>query len=360
MGPVVYCLVPRDLAPSLHELLRRHFARGDPRVEVIVEQRSSDRRAEERRARSQAAHAQAARPATRAQAARSQATSPPARSADRPAPARPAADGLDRRLVRALAGRRVSERRAAVLAAPAPELPRRARAHAHRIAFVERLEPTQLHSEDVDTARLVARFQAGERDAFAALYMRYFDRVYSYLRLVLRSSAEAEDAAQNVFLTLLEALPRYERREAPFRGWLFVIVRNHARAVLKRNARVELHAQLEPEPPGAAEPAPPTDSELPALGWVADRELLLFIERLPLAQRQVLALRYMLDLSYPEIAAVLDRGQDDVRSLHSRAVRFLRARLTAVGRSPVSQRQVPARSCPKHAWVLRHRRFALH
>jgi RNA polymerase sigma-70 factor (ECF subfamily) len=329
----VYCVIPRDLAPALHDLLRRHFARHTPPVEVVVEQRAADRRTRDRRARPQAD-----------QTAQASGAAPTTHRHD------------DRRRVRALTGRRVSERRTTTLPVAAPPLPRRARAHAPRLAFIERLEPTRLHAEDADTARLVARIQAGDRDGFAALYLRYFDRVYSYLRLVLRDPAEAEDAAQQVFLTLLEVLPRYERREAPFRGWLFVIVRNHARAVLKRSARVELHPDLEPEQPDAA--APP-DPDLPALGWIADRELLLFIERLPLAQRQVLALRYMLDLSYPEIAQVLDRTQDDVRSLHSRAVRFLRARLTAVGRSPVSPRHVPARSCPKHAWVLRHRRFAL-
>jgi len=39
---VVYCMVPRDLAPKLYELLRRHFD-GDPSIEVIVEHRAGDR-----------------------------------------------------------------------------------------------------------------------------------------------------------------------------------------------------------------------------------------------------------------------------------------------------------------------------
>jgi RNA polymerase sigma-70 factor (ECF subfamily) len=323
--PVVYCLVPRDLAPRLHDQLRHHFA-ADPSVEVVVERRGADRRSETDR-----------------------------RS--------PADDGVtlavERRGIRSATGRRIAERRAALVPvdAPAP-LPRRAREHTPRLVFVERLEPSGQEAEDADTLRLVARFQAGDRDAFAILYMRYFDRVYGYLRIALGDPHEAEDAAQQVFIKLLGALPRYQRRRTPFRGWLFVIVRNHSLALLQRRGRVEV---VDPE--RLAERLEPSlvDDEAPlgALDWITDRELLMFVERLPLAQRQVLMLRYLADLTDAQTAAILGRSAADVRMLQSRAVRVLRERLAAVGRGAAPSRGVRMRRWPRQVTVLRSRRWAL-
>jgi RNA polymerase sigma-70 factor (ECF subfamily) len=213
--------------------------------------------------------------------------------------------------------------------------------------------PTQ-EAQDAETARLVTRIQAGERDLFALLYMRYFDRVYSYLRVMLGDAHQAEDVAQRVFIDVLEGLPSYEAR-APFRGWLFVIVRNQALNELRRRGRIEPQepATIDRSREGAC-----VDEELPALRWVSDRELVMFIDRLPLAQRQVLLLRFMLDMGHAEIARLLERSPEDVRNLQSRALRFLRVRLTALGRGPRRVRGGLSRR-PQQAPVLRMRRFAL-
>jgi RNA polymerase sigma-70 factor (ECF subfamily) len=219
------------------------------------------------------------------------------------------------------------------------------------------------HAEDVDTDRLIARIQGGDRDAFALLYVRYFDRVYSYLRLVLQRAHDAEDATQHVFARVIERLPAYDLgARQPFRAWLFTIARNHAIDQLRRGDRVETTdpEELDRRRDEAAEAPDAHDAELTALAWVTDRDLMVFIERLALAQRQVLALRYMLDLTFVEIAQILGRTPEDVRGLHHRAVRFLRARLVAVGRTPARPgSEVRARCRPRQARVLRVRRFML-
>jgi RNA polymerase sigma-70 factor (ECF subfamily) len=313
-------VLPRDLALSLHELLRRHF-RDVRAVEVIVEQRDEERRA----------------------------------AGDRRCAARELASAEERRRIRAREGRRVADRRATTMAVDAPVLPRRARAHLGRIAFIERIEPSGQALEDVDTARLVAQIQGGDLDAFSTLYMRYFDRVYGYLRLALNDAHEAEDVTQDIFIRVLDALPRYERRAQPFRAWLFVIVRNHALNVLRQSRRLELVA---PEELPVAEERWEDERLGEALDWITDRELMMFVERLPLPQRQVLLLRYVLDLGFAEIAVMLGRHSEDARTLHKRAVGMLRSRLTAVGRGQRGGR-ARMRGCLREAQVLRHRRFAL-
>jgi RNA polymerase sigma-70 factor (ECF subfamily) len=241
-----------------------------------------------------------------------------------------------------------------VPAAEAPELPRRLRRHADEIVFLERLEPSGELAEDRETAHLVNRFQAGDQDAYAQIYMRYFDRVYAYMRVMLRSQHEAEDATQEVFIRVFDRLPT-QALHRPFRAWLMTVVRNHAIDVLRRSHRI----QLEEDPAAEARNGDDEDGLPAGLDWITDRDLLVLFERLPLAQRQVLLLRYLLDLSAGETASILGRTPEDVRALQYRAFSFIRARLAAAGRKGPSRDRARARTYTKQALVLRRRRFAL-
>ena len=317
---ITYCVVPFALAAKLHGPLRQHFA-SDPSIEVVVERRGVERRK---------------------LAERRDGGVPPA---------------AERRLIRNAGGRRVGPRRAPTMALDAPELPRRARRYASEIAFLERVEPSEQHLADLDSARLVTRLQAGDQDAFGALYMRYFDRVYAYLLVVFRNDLhEAEDITQQVFVDAFAALPRYERRKQPFRAWLFPIARNQAITRLRKRDRIEPVAPAVLAARHADDPAP---TELSALSWLSDRELVIFVERLPLAQRQVLVLRYMLGLPTKEIGALLGRNLDDVRTLEHRALRFLEARLSAVGHGKPEQKRTRSQQRINYLPVGRRRRWAL-
>jgi RNA polymerase sigma-70 factor, ECF subfamily len=212
--------------------------------------------------------------------------------------------------------------------APAPTRPPRP---SHTRVPRDVAAPSSLRLEDQDSARLVAQFQAGSRDSFSVLYMRYFDRVYGYMRVALSDPHAAEDATQQVFAQALEALPRYEKRTQPFRAWLFAIARNGAINELRKRGRTEVgspdeldrlrdHEERTDEADGAR------------LAWLTDARLLGLIERLPSAQRQALFCLYALDLSVADTAELLDRTPESVRQLHSRALRWLRERLSALGR----------------------------
>jgi RNA polymerase sigma-70 factor (ECF subfamily) len=300
----VYCIVPRELAPALHVALREHF-RDDRTVEVVVEERWRDRRRGHER-----------REATEGEPRQG-----------------------ERRLIRSPGGRRIGERRAAQVPVSPPSLPAVAKPYLDQLEFVERVLASDEHDEDVATGRLVTRFQAGDVEAFTELYLRYFDRVYGYLQVALRDPHEAEDVTQQVFVNVFEALPRYERRSQPFRAWLFRIARNRGIDSLRKRQRFEPAdpAELQRRREDAADDKATTR----ALEWLSDAEILVLIERLPQGQRQVVVLRYMLDLTMAEIAQVLDRSPAAVRQLHSRALRFLEKRLEALGRTPEGRHPEP-------------------
>lgn len=316
---MVYCVVPRDLGHKFAETLSR-FYRDDPLVEVTIERRARDRRRTGDRRRGIATRSR-----------------------------------RERRTIMSPNGRRIEERRAMTVPVPAPELPRRARRHEEQLVFIERLELPAQHVEDIDTARLVTRFQAGEGDVFKELYLRYFDRVYTYLRMALRDTHEAEDAAQDIFIQALEGLPNYELRAVPFRGWLFRLVRNHSVNLGLKRKRVDVEdpEAIERRRDGA------DDNEISIIDWLSDQDLMMLVERLPLAQRQVVALRYMLDLSSPEVAQVMDRSPEAVRQLHQRAIGFLQERLVALGRVPRHSGRHHMSRTGQPGPVLRARRLAL-
>lgn len=321
---ITYVIVPAKLAPRLHEALSEHFSTL-PGYEVVIERRGG---AERRSGRER-------------------------RAGNGKAPARG-----ERRGIPDKSGRRVAERRSTVTDVPPPELPRRARRFTGELRFVRRMEPSTQKLEDSDTARAVARFQAGDREAFSLIYTRYFSRVYSYLRVALNSSHDAEDAAQEVFAKVLTGLPRYRRQEQPFRAWLFTIVRNEAISRLRKSGREELLApdELDERREVSSEPEEP---QLPVLDWITDRDLGIFVERLTLQQRQVLLLRYLMDMRSEEIADVMGIQASQVRGIQRRAVDFLRERMVAIGREPKGVRRPEMQRFRKQAQVLRHRRFAL-
>lgn len=295
---VVYCLVPSDLAPKLHEALREHFIE-EPDVQVVVERREADRR----------------------------------RVAERRVEEGEAPGDEERRAVEHPAGRRVEERRAPQAAIEPLPLPRRARRYAERLRFVESHEPVGQRERDAEGTRLALRAQAGDPDAFSELYRRYFDPVFTYLRAALKDTHEAEDRTQQVFTKVLEALRKYKVKEGtPFRAWLFRIARNEAISHLRKQGHLEI------EPPEEIErrQEAATEPEEPELGleldWLSNGDLIFLVERLSPLQRQVLTLRYRLGLTNKEIAKIIGRSPAAVGQLHYRATQFLAERLEAVGR----------------------------
>ena len=182
-----------------------------------------------------------------------------------------------------------------------------------------------------DDARLVRRAQGGDHLAFSQLYLRHSERVHLYLVRALGCPAEAEDAAQEVFLRAFDALAGYEQGERPFRAWLFAIARNHAVDRRRRGARVEA---VDPTELDRWRESHEQRSPL-RFGWLSIERLQSLVGRLPLAQRQVLVLRYLLQLTPSEAAEVLHRSPNAVRQLEHRALRFLHRRLLSpAGREP--------------------------
>lgn len=86
-------------------------------------------------------------------------------------------------------------------------------------------------------AKLVAGVLAGDREAFAAVYDRYGDRLYDYAHSMLRQREEAEDAVADGFVLVAERLAQLRDPER-LRPWLYAIVRSECLRRLRSRQRV--------------------------------------------------------------------------------------------------------------------------
>ena len=90
-------------------------------------------------------------------------------------------------------------------------------------------------SHDSDDGTLTRRAAAGDRDAFAALLERHYDRIYRVGCRVLGDPDAAADLAQDVCISLPAKLASW-RGESKFTTWLYRVVVNAAHDALRRNA----------------------------------------------------------------------------------------------------------------------------
>jgi RNA polymerase sigma factor (sigma-70 family) len=174
----------------------------------------------------------------------------------------------------------------------------------------------------LDEAGLIERARQGDARAYGDLVGRYQEVAYRTAWVIAGSTGDAEDAAQAAFVKAYRALGRF-RAGAPFGPWLLTIVaneaRNHRRAVARRTG---LEWRLKAQTSESA-PSP----EFGALDRAEHETLLVAINQLGPADREVIACRYFLGLNEGETAAVLGCARGTVKSRLSRSLDRLRAQL---------------------------------
>lgn len=172
---------------------------------------------------------------------------------------------------------------------------------------------------------LVRRFKEGDRDAYSELVRRYQNRVFSMCLRWMGSRSIAEEVAQDVFLALFKALPRF-RGDAQLSTWVYRVTVNHCknRDLYRRRRAHGRHESID----GSRE-----DDDGPVRQYAHDgpgtesrtnqseasallQEALAALDE---DQRQIIVLRDVEDLSYEEIATILELPKGTVKSRLHRA-----------------------------------------
>jgi RNA polymerase sigma-70 factor (ECF subfamily) len=183
-------------------------------------------------------------------------------------------------------------------------------------------------ADRVEAWALVARAQAGDRDAFGQLYERYFDTVYRFVCRRVRSHRQlAEDLTADTFVRALQGIGRVRRTAADPGAWLVAVARNivadHYKSAAVRRRASDSECVDVPDVT-SREPGPAELAELAAL-----RQCLgVAVAALVPGQRRTIEDRFYRGLSVEESAAAARLTVGAVKASQARACRNLADRIS--------------------------------
>ncbi|HEY4051722.1 MAG TPA: sigma-70 family RNA polymerase sigma factor [Acidobacteriaceae bacterium] len=161
-----------------------------------------------------------------------------------------------------------------------------------------------------------------------AIGVEYLNGLYSYALVLTRNQAEAEDLVQETYVRALQAMGRL-RPDSNIKGWLFTILRNIWRNQLRKWRNTPQMVEIELGDGVAHSVVEPSkDSYDLYVSKLEAERVRAAIQELPLQFREIILLREFEDLSYQQIASVLDCPVGTVMSRLGRARARLRPLLS--------------------------------
>jgi RNA polymerase sigma-70 factor (ECF subfamily) len=177
--------------------------------------------------------------------------------------------------------------------------------------------------------QLVSRCRAGDLDAFAQVYDRYERQVYRYALHILGHRDDADDIKQETFLKAYQAIGSF-RSESSLQTWLLRICGNLCRDKIKSWDRrnVTYDSTLRDDELGGSdeEQGPQAVVERKMMTEIIFKAL----RGMPPAQRELIVLHEVEDLSYEQIAAVLGCSRTSIKLRLFRARRSLKDRVASL------------------------------
>ena len=176
-------------------------------------------------------------------------------------------------------------------------------------------------TSDLPQPTLIQRAQRGEAQAVSELYQLHAPAIFRYFYFRVQDRAAAEDLTSEVFIKMIEGLPRYEERGFPISAWLFRIAHDR---VVDHHRR---SAYRQAEPLSDTLEAREAGTEAQALARAEQDRLLLLLGTLTDEQQTVVQLRFIEGLSLEDCAQILGKTSGAIKSLQHRALRQLGQKL---------------------------------
>jgi RNA polymerase sigma factor (sigma-70 family) len=167
--------------------------------------------------------------------------------------------------------------------------------------------------------KLILDAMQGDPSGLAAIYDFYARRIHRYFYSRVENAEDAEDLTAQTFMSVIEALPRYQHR-GQFTAWIFQIARSKAMDFFRRN-----HSGIRKDA-SASDRVFDDTLEKVIQGQTIDT-LRVIIKMLREDERELLRLRFVVDLSYVEIAELVGRKEDAVRKSVNRILERLHVQM---------------------------------
>jgi RNA polymerase sigma factor (sigma-70 family) len=167
------------------------------------------------------------------------------------------------------------------------------------------------------------KWQTGDMGAFEALFRQYEKLVFRTAYLITGNKEAADDALQEVFISVWKSRHTYDPNRGKLTTWLHKITVNHCMSRRKKRPAA-LSLEERPDMPGMKHQPRPEDVLINRMEY--DR-LLKAMDAMDTKHRSVLVLRYFNDLSYQEIAEGLEIPLGTVKSRLSQSLRYLKEQM---------------------------------
>jgi RNA polymerase sigma-70 factor (ECF subfamily) len=180
---------------------------------------------------------------------------------------------------------------------------------------------------NTETAELVRQARQGEKQAFNRLVMLYQTKMYNLALGYVKQQDEAKDLTQDIFVTIYRNLDKL-RDENKFSAWLYQVAINHCRNRYKRLQRRGFFSSQSIDDPDS--PLHLTTGENPEKTLEQNNRNRLLreaIAEMPAAEKEILLLRDIQELSYEEISDLLKIPLGTVKSKLNRSRLALKQRL---------------------------------
>lgn len=173
--------------------------------------------------------------------------------------------------------------------------------------------------------QLVQEILLEKQGSFELLVSRYTKPLYNFTFRLTGNIQTAEDLVQETFIKVWKNLKKYDQGHS-FKGWIFTIARNTTTDYLRKKKTVPFSALSKDD-------ALPFEETISDTATLPDETLVILedtrlleqlLATLPLDYQIVLLLHYQESLTFEEIAEIVDRPPNTVRSWHRRALIALR------------------------------------
>tara|TARA_B100001250_G_C19793732_1_gene787777 strand:+ start:1031 stop:1618 length:588 start_codon:yes stop_codon:yes gene_type:complete len=168
--------------------------------------------------------------------------------------------------------------------------------------------------------QLIARFQAGDENAYIELVNRYQDRLINFVFQFLGDREQSEDVVQDTMLKLY-VKKHYYREIAKFSTWIYTIARNLANTELRKRKRrkTTLLSQMTRDERDYELPAVQPETGQEVQNEFAEKRIQAAIHALPDHFKTVIILRDIQELSYDDISSIVNVPLGTVKSRINRA-----------------------------------------